>query len=280
MRAARRALHLTSVEAIDLVERGAVYVGTRRASDPASKVAVGDKLTVHVTPSADAPPIVVVYRDADLAVVDKPPGLPSQPEPGQRSFCLDAAAIRDLGAQARLMHRLDKEASGLVLVALRQSAYAPLQQALSEHEVERRYLAIVDGELLGDGAIRKRIGRHPHDQRLRAPFGPDATAGDPACTRYRALAHGELAGRALTAVELQLETGRTHQIRVHLSSLGHPIVGDTAYGGSPFERLCLHAYALELSQPHHRRPAPRQLARARDLRAAGAPLDKAVHLAV
>jgi 23S rRNA pseudouridine1911/1915/1917 synthase len=247
-------LELTRADTAGLVERGSVYVGSVRATDPSAAIAVGNKLTVHVAPAAAAPPIDVIYHDSDLAIVEKPPGLPSQPEPGQHAFCLSAAATRDLGADARLMHRLDKDASGLVLVALHKTAYAPLQQLLAEHTVDRRYLAIVRGQLVGDGTIRKRIGRHRRDQRLRAPFPEDATAGDAATTRYRVLAHGTLEREEVTAVEVQLDTGRTHQIRVHLSSLDHPIVGDTAYGGPPFERMCLHAYALELPHPRSGRP--------------------------
>ena len=112
-------LGLTSDEALALVDRGGVYVDRERVTTPRRQVGVGDQLTVHLTPPAVAPPLVVVYRDDDLAVVDKPVGLPSQAEPGQSTFCLDAMALRDLGPEARLMHRLDKEASGLVLIALR-----------------------------------------------------------------------------------------------------------------------------------------------------------------
>lgn len=247
-------LALTPKEAADLVARGSVYVGHHRADDPFAEVHVGQQLTVHSSPPVEAPPVVIIYRDEDLAIVDKPTGLPSQAEPAQRAFSLEAAATRDLGAEARLMHRLDKEASGLLLVALRKTAYAPLQQAMSAHAIDRRYLAIARGSLVGEGALRMRIGRHPSDQRLRAPFPENATAGEPACTRFATLAHGALDGAPVTAVELRLESGRTHQIRVHLSALGHPIVGDTPYGGSPFERLCLHAYALELRQPSTGRP--------------------------
>src|SRR5437764_1426606 len=120
-------LGLTPVDAAALIARGSVYVGGARAEDALGSVAIGDQLTVHLSPGAEAPPLVVVYRDDDLAIVDKPAGLPSQAEPGQRAFSLEAAATGELGANARLMHRLDKEASGLLLVALRAAAYAPLQ---------------------------------------------------------------------------------------------------------------------------------------------------------
>jgi 23S rRNA pseudouridine1911/1915/1917 synthase len=244
-------LGLSFEAALDLVDHGSVYLDGERVTAPRHKVTIGEKLTVYLPAAVPpkAPPIVIVYRDEDLAIVDKPTGLPSQAEVGQRTYCLDAMATRDLGPGARLMHRLDKEASGLVVVALQESAYAPLHKAMTEHEIDRRYVAIVDGELRGEGTIRKRIGRHSRDQRLRAPFPEGSPTGETACTRYRVLAHGLLNGREVTAVELRLETGRTHQIRVHLWSIEHTIVGDEAYGGAAFERMCLHAYALELPHP-------------------------------
>lgn len=247
-------LSLTRADAVDLVARGNVHVGDQRAIDPNATVPIGAKLTVHLTPSAPTPPLVIVHRDTDVAIVDKPAGLPSQAERGQHAFSLDAAVSRELGDDARPMHRLDKEVSGLVIVALRSTARAPLQRIVAGHESDRRYLAIVAGNLSAEGAIRKRIGRHATDQRLRAALPEGATAGKPATTRYRVLGHGVLDGRPVSAVDVRLETGRTHQIRVHLASLGHPIVGDVAYGGPPFERLCLHAYALELPHPRHGRP--------------------------
>jgi len=260
-------LGVTREAAVELVDRGSVFVGTEAARDPHHAIAIGAKLTVLLGTPVEPPPTVVVHRDLDVAVVDKPPGLPSQEEPGQRSYCLAVGVARDLGDGARLMHRLDKDASGLVVVALRKSAYGPLQRAMAGTAVERRYLAVARGSLSGDGAIKKRIGRHPRDQRLRAAFPEHATAGEPAVTRYRSLGHGVLHGEPITAVELQLETGRTHQIRVHLSSINHPIVGDAAYGGPAFDRLCLHAYAVELPHPRTGRalrvsvPPPDELVR-------------------
>lgn len=247
-------LAIEKKEAVDLVATGNVSVGGAPASNPFASVGVGASVTIRLEVPLVAPPTVVIFRDEDVAVVDKPPGLPSQPEPSRRSYCLAAAAARDLGHRARVMHRLDKDASGLVVVALRKSAYAALQEAVSSAQFDRRYLAIARGNLSGDGVIRKRIGRHPTDQRLRAAFPENATAGDPALTRFRVLAHGTLDSEPVTALELQLETGRTHQIRVHLSSIDHPLVGDTAYGGPTFARLCLHAYAIELPHPRTGQP--------------------------
>lgn len=133
------------------------------------------------------------------------------------------------------------------MFALDPDACAPLQHSLDNGEIERRYVAIVVGRLEGEATIKLRIGRHASDSRLRAALPENALEGQEARSRYRVLAHDE----NLTAVELTLDTGRTHQLRVHLSAVGHPIVGDVAYGAAPNARLCLHAHAL--SFPHPRR---------------------------
>jgi 23S rRNA pseudouridine1911/1915/1917 synthase len=246
-------LGLTADEATDLIVRGSVYIGHERTTE-SRKVADGERLTIHLTLTLEAPPLAILHRDDDVAVIDKPAGLPSQAEPGQRAFSVEAAIARDLGRDARLMHRLDKDASGVMLVALRSASYAPLQHALAAGDIDRRYVALSVGELRGDGAIKLRIARHPRDRRLRTALPEHAPAGDVACTRYRVVGHGALAGAPLSAISVELETGRTHQIRVHLSAIGHPILGDTAYGGPAFERLCLHASALELPHPATGRP--------------------------
>jgi 23S rRNA pseudouridine1911/1915/1917 synthase len=248
-------LDILGPAADELVAEGAVYVGNQRATEDRA-VAIGDKIVVYqasATPTRP-PTIDVVHRDDWIAIVNKPAGTPSQAERTQHAAALDAQLARALGHPVWLMHRLDKEASGLVLFATRRQACASLQRALGDGRVDRRYVAIVGGELRGDGVIELRIARHPTDSRLRAALPEHAPAGEPACSRYRALAHGRLQGRALTAVALQLDTGRTHQLRVHLQGIGHPIVGDVAYGGPSFERLCLHAHTLAL--PHPRSGAP------------------------
>ena len=260
---------LDRLQAQALLAVGGVYVGHERAVAP-RPVAVGDKITIYMdgpgTDPAQALPVRLVHRDQWIAVVDKPAGMPSQAERSQHARSLDAWAQHALGGAARLMHRLDKEASGLVLFATQASAYAPVQAALAAGAIERRYLAIVDGELRGDGTIALRIGRHARDRRLRAALPEHAPAGESARSRYRALATGAWLGRAVSAVELQLETGRPHQLRVHLAGIGHPIVGDVAYGGSAFARVCLHAYSLALPHPRDGRrlgvdaPLPPQFA--------------------
>jgi 23S rRNA pseudouridine1911/1915/1917 synthase len=238
------------VFASQLLEAGSIHVNGKRAAGD-RRLETGAKVIVFV----DEPPkalqsITIVHQDDRMIVVDKPAGMPTQAERSRGSHALDAQVRRTASPSARLIHRLDKEASGLVLFAPSQRECAPLQAALTAGEIERGYVALVDGELCGEGTIRLRIGRHPTDSRLRSPLPEHAPAGEAASSRWRALARAQLAGRPITAVELRLDTGRTHQLRVHLSGIGHPIVGDAPYGGPPFERLCLHAYVLELPHPH------------------------------
>ncbi len=245
--AARLALPLEDAEA--RVTRGSVYVDGRRTTDPRASIALGSRVTVFDSPHpiAAPPPVAVVFRDDWLLILEKPPGLPSQATRADSADALDALA-RAIAPAARPMHRLDRDASGLVLFAARASACAPLQSALTEGRIDRRYLAIVAGRLgaVGEtGQTDLRIGRHPHDARLRVAHAATSTAGQPARSRYCVLGHGD----ETTAVALELETGRTHQLRVHLSAIGHPIVGDRHYGGPPAARLCLHAHRLTLPHP-------------------------------
>ena len=161
------------------------------------------------------------------------------------------------------------------------SAYAPLQRAFTEHAVERRYLAIVGNELVGEGSVRARIARHPQGRSGCARRSTRTSArARRRRTRYRTLAHATWHGAPITAVELRLETGRTHQIRVHMMWIGHPLVGDTAYGGAPFERLCLHAYAVELRHPRTGQPLRVSTPVPEPFTPAGAALDKPVRLTV
>jgi 23S rRNA pseudouridine1911/1915/1917 synthase len=233
---------------------GAVYLGAARVTSDAP-VRVGDRITVYVGDPASAVGVpTVVHQDDWIAVLDKPAGMASQSEKSRSSGALDAFAQRAFGERARMLHRLDKEASGLVLFSLDERALPLLQKALDAGEIDRRYVAVVDGDLRGEGTIRLRIARHPTDRRLRAALPENAPAGQAACSRFRALAHSRWQSRAVSAAELTLDTGRTHQLRVHLSAAGHAIVGDTAYGGPAYERMCLHAHALELPHPRDGQP--------------------------
>jgi RluA family pseudouridine synthase len=242
-------LGLTVEESHQLITRGAVHVSGRRVLKNAA-IAVGAKVIVFVDlrQTVVPPSLVIVFRDDWLAVVDKPAGIATQPERSSSEQALDTQVQRQLDPQARMMHRLDKEASGLVLFALRQEARAPLQQALEGGQIIRSYIAVVTGQLEGEGTVRLRVGRHASDSRLRAAFPVDAIEGQPACSHYRVLASQS----DVTALELTLETGRTHQLRVHMAAIGHPLVGDVVYGGQPHERLCLHAHTLVFPHPRTR----------------------------
>jgi tRNA pseudouridine32 synthase/23S rRNA pseudouridine746 synthase len=205
------------------------------------------KLVVHLDPPSLMEPLVV-FEDDWLLVADKPAGMPSQATRGDSAGALDAWAQARL-PDARLVHRLDRDASGLILISQCADARAPLAAALDGGRIERRYLALVAGRL-DEGEIALRIARDSGDERRRQALPENDPSGQPARSRYRAV---EKRGED-TLVELTLDTGRTHQLRVHLAAIGHPICGDTLYGGTPAERLMLHAHALQLRHPRNRRP--------------------------
>lgn len=243
-------LSLSAAAAVALVARGAVHVDGRRATDASRALTVGAKLTVYLGGDAEAgPPLPIAFEDDWLVVVDKPAGVASQASRADAATALDAR-IRARLPDARLMHRLDRDASGLVLFARSPEARAPLQRSLEAGQIARRYVAVVSGRFDGDGAIELRIGRDPRDERFRVAHPASSTAGQPARSRFHARAHGP----ASTLVELELETGRTHQLRVHLAAIGHAILGDPIYGGAPAPRLMLHAARLALPHPRDRRP--------------------------
>lgn len=214
-----------------------------------------------------AVPFRVLHRDAAIYVIDKPPGLVVHPGAGVASGTLQNALLA-LDPQlakvprAGIVHRLDKDTSGLLVVARTPVAHAALVRALAAREVGREYLALCHGLMTGGGTIAEPIGRH-RSQRTRMAVRAD---GREAVTHYRI----ERRFRAHTLARVQLETGRTHQIRVHLTHAGYPIVGDPVYGGrkrapaaaSPavlaalaaFKRQALHAIRLEFAHPVSGRP--------------------------
>jgi 23S rRNA pseudouridine1911/1915/1917 synthase len=207
-------------------------------------------------------PFRIVHRDAATLVIDKPPGLVVHPGAGNREGTLQNALLAMDPALARvpragIVHRLDKDTSGLMVVARTPLAHAALVRALAAREVGREYLALCQGRLTGGGTVDEPIGRH-RTQRTRMAVRPD---GREAVTHYRI----ERRLREHTLVRATLETGRTHQIRVHLAHVGHPVVGDPVYGGrrhlprgaSPtviaalgaFRRQALHATRLVFAHP-------------------------------
>ncbi|MDX1691224.1 MAG: RluA family pseudouridine synthase [Acidimicrobiia bacterium] len=226
------------------------------AVKPADRIAAGTRL-VSPLPVPEAPlepepvPFGVVHEDDHLAVVDKPAGITVHPGAGRRTGTLAAGIlhrwprVRGVGEEGRwgLVHRLDRDTSGLLLVALTVETHADLQAMLRRREVTRVYLARVRGRLdAATGTIDAPIGRDPRSPtRFRVDRG-----GRPARTHYEVLSDdgdGSL-------LRVTLETGRTHQIRVHLRSIGHPVLGDPVYGRSDeAPRLWLHAARLAFTHP-------------------------------
>jgi len=227
---------------------------------PATRVRAGQQVEMVVPPAEPAAvipqalPLDILYEDEDLLVINKPPGLTVHPGAGRPSGTLVnalAARIPGLlalggGLRPGVVHRLDKDTSGLLAVAKTERALRLLQQQVASRAMRRTYLALVHGVVPSQaGTIEAPIGRHPR-HRTRMAVVPD---GRPATTRYRIVERF----RAHTLIEVTLVTGRTHQIRVHFAHLGHPVVGDPVYGGrrpSPgIARQALHAWRLEFSHP-------------------------------
>ena len=254
------------------IEDGAVEVDGRRmrAKD---KVLGGEHVSVRAHWAAqtriepEALPLNVVYQDRELFVIDKPAGWVVHPGAGNPRHTLQNALLALDPALARvpragLVHRLDKDTSGLLVVARTIEAHTRLVEALAARRIERSYLAICTGVPTGGGTIDEPIGRH-RSQRTRMAVRGD---GRSAVTHYRILRRF----RAHTLVQVQLETGRTHQIRVHLAHIGYPLVGDPVYGGRrripagcgapliealrAFARQALHASRLALAHPLTGRP--------------------------
>ncbi len=254
----------------DWIDAGKVRIDGR-VPKPRDAVAGGEHVVVEaqvldVLEPVTAQPIAlnVVYEDDALLVIDKPAGLVVHPGAGNRDRTLQNALLhRDpaLAAlpRAGIVHRLDKDTSGLLVVARTVAAHTALVRQLQAREIERYYLAICTGVMTGGGSVDKPIGRHRTD-RLRMAVRED---GRESLTHYRIIERFA----AHTYVRIKLETGRTHQIRVHMAHIGHPLVGDRTYGGRlrlprgasaelaaalhDFPRQALHAAQLNLAHPLH-----------------------------
>ncbi|HEU4663588.1 MAG TPA: 23S rRNA pseudouridine(1911/1915/1917) synthase RluD [Dokdonella sp.] len=229
---------------------------------------------------AEQIPLDIRYEDAEVIVVNKPPGLVVHPGAGNPAGTLQNALLHhDPGLaeipRGGIVHRLDKDTSGLMVVARTLRAHTSLVEQLSERDVHRQYAAIVYGAMVAGGRVDAPIGRHPHD-RLKQAVRED---GRDAVTHYRVRERF----RAMTLVECRLETGRTHQIRVHMAHVRHPLVGDAQYGGllklpkgaSPelaaalrgFKRQALHAEKLEFAHPRTGKPVAVEAERPADMEA-------------
>jgi RluA family pseudouridine synthase len=200
--------------------------------------------------------IPLLYRDDDVVAALKPEGLAAVGERKDDTDCLSARLARELGLRIWPVHRLDKEVSGVILYALTAAAHRFLNRAFELRRVEKRYLVAVHGVVAPDeGTIDAPIREFGSGR-----MGVDMARGKPSCTTYRVLCRTT----CHTLVEARPQTGRRHQIRVHLYHLGHPIVGDTRYGDSAqqtgYPRLMLHASGLTLDLPSGRRLDLRDIA--------------------
>jgi len=225
------------------------------------KVLGGETIDLAVPPTptsaaaAEAIPLPIVYEDDALIVIDKPAGLVMHPGNGNLSGTLMNALLHHAPAlagipRAGIVHRLDKDTSGLLVVARTLVAQTELVRQLAARSIARHYLALVHGQVTGNGTVDAPLGRHPVQ---RTKMAVVRQGGRHARTHYAVRERFA----ACTLLECRLETGRTHQIRVHMASIGHPLVGDPAYGksrcGDPrldaFGRQALHAFRLALVHP-------------------------------
>lgn len=251
---------LTRSAAANLIETGAVIVNGKTAAK-SYKIAGGE--TVEVTLPEPEPidavpqniPLDVVYEDSDVIVVNKPSGMVVHPAPGHADGTLVNALLYHCGASLSgiggalrpgIVHRIDRDTSGLIIAAKNDAAHQSLTAQLSDHTLGRTYECIVTGSLREDaGTVDAPIARHPSDRKKMAvvPGGRNAVTHWEVIARYPGYTH----------VRCRLETGRTHQIRVHMAYLGHPILGDTVYGNkkevSGLTGQCLHAVGLQFIHP-------------------------------
>lgn len=222
--------------AASLAERGAVLV-SGRAVRKNYKLKSGDEVTVELPEPEQLDilpeeiPLDIVYEDDDLIVINKPQGMVVHPAPGNYSGTLVNALLYHCGGSLSgingvvrpgIVHRIDKDTAGLLVAAKNNEAHIALAEQLKEKKASRRYYALVLGNVRDSGTVNKPIGRSPSDRKKMAVVA----GGREAVTHYSPLEHFE----RYTLVECVLETGRTHQIRVHMASIGHPIAGDKVYG--------------------------------------------------
>ncbi|HKX64887.1 MAG TPA: RluA family pseudouridine synthase [Rhizomicrobium sp.] len=265
-----------------LLEGAAVFLGERTIKDANHRVKPGDNYSVIVPPTAPAVPqgqdipLEVIYEDKDLIVINKPAGLVVHPAAGNPDGTLVNALIAHcgeknlaIGGEARpgIVHRLDKDTSGLLVAAKTERAMASLAKQFANHTIERAYNAVVWGSPRdAAGLIESQIGRSPFDRKRMTVL---RAGGKRAATRYKVIEKFGPVERAFAAlIECRLETGRTHQIRVHLTHLGHPLIGDAQYGrnrtaprgksdaeanaftlAASFPRQALHAFVLGFQHP-------------------------------
>ena len=255
-----------------LIAEGAVMVGGSLASSASAKVAQGTVFAITLPPpveSAAQPQDIaleVVFEDAHLIVINKPAGMVVHPAAGNPDGTLVNALLHHcrgqlsgIGGVARpgIVHRIDKDTSGLLVVAKSDAAHEGLARQFADHSISRTYRAVCAGHPKPlEGTIRARIGRSDANRKKMAVLPDDSSRGKHAVTHYKVLK--DLADSSL--IECRLETGRTHQVRVHMASIGHPLLGDPVYGRVPprirpilaahdFRRQALHAAELGFIHP-------------------------------
>ncbi|MDA1100611.1 MAG: RluA family pseudouridine synthase [Proteobacteria bacterium] len=267
-----------------LIEAGQARVGQtgdmRTVTEASYRVKPGEVIELRIPPAEEAVPkpqamdLTIVYEDEHLIVIDKPAGLVVHPAPGNPDRTLVNALLAHCGdslsgvggvRRPGIVHRLDKDTSGLLVAAKHDAAHAGLSALFARHDIQRRYRALVWGRpRQGNGRIEGNIGRDPNNRKKMAVV---ARGGKAAVTHYTQVeAYGLVASPAASLVDCRLETGRTHQIRVHLASIGHPVLGDPLYGGArrgrgaelgaalahaigAFRRQALHAVELGFRHP-------------------------------
>ena len=217
-------------------------------------------------------PLDIVYEDEDLIVVNKPVGMVVHPAAGNPDGTLVNALLYHCGESLSgvggvirpgIVHRIDKDTSGLLVVAKHDAAHLALAEQLKGHHIRRTYYAIAIGNFKEDsGTVDAPIGRHPVDRKRMAVIRNEDLKSRDAVTHWQVLARGEADGQSFTLLRCELETGRTHQIRVHMASIGHPLLGDPVYGGantrfearhkSLIQGQCLHAKELTFTHPRTR----------------------------
>jgi 23S rRNA pseudouridine1911/1915/1917 synthase len=255
-----------------LIAEGRVLVGGVAVASASAKSQVGAGFTIHLPPTIDPQacpqdiPLVIAYEDEHLIVVDKPAGMVVHPAAGNPDGTLVNALLHHcrgrlsgIGGVARpgIVHRIDKDTSGLLVVAKSDAAHEGLSAQFADHSIERAYLAVANGHPQPPaGTIDARVGRSDADRKKMAVLPKESSRGKRAVTHYKTLE--KLDSCAL--LQCRLETGRTHQVRVHLASIGHPLVGDPVYGRPSsqlrpllrelgFQRQALHAAVLGFVHP-------------------------------
>ena len=249
-----------------LISGGHVKVNGTPCSRPKTAVAAGSVIELENVPDELPPqeaepeniPLQVLYEDDSLLAVNKAPGMVVHPAAGNWSGTLVNALLgresEEFGEMDPLrpgiVHRLDKDTSGCLVVAKTPQALARLAESFAARKTSKTYLAVVYGHLTPkEGEIRTLIGRHPVDRKRRAVV---KKGGKEAHSAYKVVREGVVDGVPASLVEVRIFTGRTHQIRVHMSHIGHPLAGDSMYGGArklPAPRQMLHAWKLTLPHP-------------------------------